>query len=43
MIIIVTLNPAVDKTIKIDNFAIGKVNRVSSLRMDAMGSCLSME
>ncbi len=33
MITTITLNPAVDKTIEINNFIIGNVNRVTSVRL----------
>ena len=33
MIITVTLNPALDKTIEIDEFKIGNVNRIASTRV----------
>ena len=32
MIITVTLNPAIDKTIEIDDFKIGNVNRITSTK-----------
>ena len=37
MIITVTLNPAIDKTVEINNVHINSVNRVSSVRLDAGG------
>jgi len=37
MIITVTLNATVDKTVCVDDFFIGKVNRIRSMRIDAAG------
>jgi 1-phosphofructokinase len=42
MVITVTLNPAMDKTLIIDNFGIGNVNRVSKLRYDIGGKGINV-
>lgn len=42
MVITVTLNPAMDKTIAIQDFELGKVNRVSKLRYDIGGKGINV-
>lgn len=37
MIITLTMNPAIDKTVEVENFGIDKVNRISNVSLDAAG------
>lgn len=42
MVITVTINPAMDKTLTINNFTLGDVNRVSNLRYDIGGKGINV-
>lgn len=42
MIVTVTLNPAIDKTVTISNFTAGEVNRIETLRTDVGGKGINV-
>lgn len=42
MIFTVTLNPAIDKTVEIPSFELGKVNRIATLRTDVGGKGINV-
>lgn len=42
MIITLTLNPAIDKTVTIPNFKVGEVNRIETLRSDVGGKGINV-
>ncbi len=42
MILTITFNPAIDKTMIIDDFRLGRVNRESGLRIDAAGKGINV-
>ena len=41
-VITVTLNPALDKTVTVDNFEIGGLNRVKEMRIDPGGKGINV-
>ncbi len=38
----VTLNPAIDQTVRVDNFRLNRVNRALAIKFDASGKGLSL-
>ncbi len=42
MILSLTMNPAIDKTIEVDDFSVDQVNRIKSIRLDAAGKGINV-
>ncbi len=42
MILTITMNPAIDKTVEIDQFKLDHVNRISKIRLDAAGKGINV-
>lgn len=42
MIITLTMNPAIDKTVEVDNFQLDSVNRIKSVHLDAAGKGINV-